>query len=231
MFNSRIKGMLAIIIVSVLAGCGPPRPPQPVNARLPSHSTPLSTQPAVAEADTCILVQCKQIKEYAETIKADWITHWYLTEWEVIKVIQGKWENPNLIFILTDKWPTPESGIMLGKMPLQYREDSVFQFWLDTSKKVPVIVAQEERSRIPPHGPIERPSFNLKDPESKKEYERVTDAAARFIMDKQGKVGGLRIAEEVENFFIVENLSSPHALAVMVDKDTYEVRWVRPLSE
>jgi hypothetical protein len=231
MFNSRIKGILAIIIVSVLAGCGPPRPPQPVNARLPGHSPPLSTQPAATKADTCILAQCKQQKEYAETVKGDWITYWYLSEWEVIRVIQGKWESPNLLFILTDKWPTPESGIMLSKMPLPYWEDRAFQFWLDTSKKVPVIVAQQERSRIPPHGPIKRPSFNLKDPESKKRYERVTDAAARFIMDKQGKVAGLHVAEELDNFFIVENLSRPQTLAVMVDKDTYEVRCVHPLSE
>jgi hypothetical protein len=221
--------MLAIIILGVFAGCGTPRPPHAVNARLPNNSPFLTKQQSATEADIGILAQCKQIKKYAKTVKGDWETHWYFTEWKVIKVTQGEWQSPNVFFIFEDKWPTPESGIVLGKALPRYWEGKIFHFWLDTSRKIPLIVSPQECSRIPPHNPLKRPSLKYQKPEDKKVYDRVISAAAEFFRNQKDytiQMGGFSLIEEYEDFFVVEHHSFPHSLAVTIDKDTYEVRWV-----
>jgi len=137
----------------------------------------------------------------------------------------------HLTFIFVDRWPTPESGIELKQATMPYREGKVFQFWLDVSKKLPLIVEQQERSRIPPHDSIKHPSFNFKKTESKKKSVCVMDAAIRFIKDEHKRVGGLFIVEELTDFFVVENLLDNRSPVLAVDKSTYEVRWIASASK
>ena len=229
---SRVNLISAIITIGVLAGCGAPRSPKPVNARLEDDSpySLLSGRWPEGEADVVILARCKQLTEYAKTTKGDWETHWYFANWEVIKVVQERWDSPNLTFIFADRWPTPESGIKLKKAPLPYWEGQIFAFWLDSSAKVPLIVRQQQRSRVPPHGLLQRPTLDYRKPEDRSLYERVVNAAAEAVRSEGETKGGFQLVEEYEDLFVVEHCSFPRSLAVTVDKGTYEVRWIRPPS-
>jgi len=229
MLKSRVKGVLIVVILTVFTGCGPPRPPKAQNARLPEDSAFFTEQDAT-EADVCVLARCEKIQEYAKTVKGNWEDHWYFAEWDVMEVMQGQWESPTLTLIFTDRWPTPESGIKLKKAPLPYWEGRIFAFWLDSSAKVPLIVRQQQRSRVPPHGLLQRPTLDYRKPEDMSLYERVVNAAAEAVRSEGETKGGFQLVEEYEDLFVVEHCSFPRSLAVTVDKGTYEVRWIRPLS-
>jgi hypothetical protein len=228
MVKSRINAIVTIIVLSVLAGCGAPQPPKPVNARLKDdspYSLLLGRQPK-GEADVGLLARCRKIQEYAKTVKGDWQDHWYLAKWDVMEMMQGQWESPTLTFIFADRWPTPESGIKLKKAPLPYWEAQIFAFWLDSSAKVPLIVRQQQRSRVPPHEALKRPTLDYRKPDAKSLYEQVVNAAAKFVRGEGGTRGGFQLVEEYEDFFVVEHRSFPRSLAVTVCKGTYEVHWV-----
>jgi len=164
MIKAEIRYILLIVILLVAGGCCLPRPPQVVNVQLPDN-VPIYAyhQERAGRANAGVLAYCEDVKEYAKTVQGNWEKHWNQIVFEVIKVTYGEWGDTNLIFVCYDSWPTPESGIVLGKALFPYRQGMVFHFWIDTSKKPPLIVAQQERSRIPPHGMISRPSWEFKD--------------------------------------------------------------------
>lgn len=226
MTKSRISGILAGVIFSVLTGCGTPRPPQKVNARLPNDSPFFTKRQSTIQGNVVILARCTRMEEYAKTVKGNWEHHWYFTEWDVIEVIHGRWHSPHLTFIFVDRWPTPESGIKLKKAPLPYWEGRIFAFWLDSSVKLPLIVRQQHRSRIPPYEALKRPTLDYRKPDDKSVYEQVVNAAAKFVRSEGGTRGGFQLVEEHDDFFVVEHRSFPRSLAVTVDKDTYEVCWI-----
>jgi hypothetical protein len=230
--------------VLVLAGCepgsppqdkgGPGSPPQEVNARLAADVPVYTVYPDSAKkADVEIIARCVSLKEYGKTTKGDWVKHWYQVIFEVIEVTAGKWEDPNVVFILYDKWPTVESGIMLKKAPFPFSKGWVFVVRLDTSesKKLPLVVAHERRSVIPPHGKIRRRTWDFNDARDKKLYEQVSGAAIRFMEREGEKVGAIAVAEEHNGFFVVENRSELCSWPIIVDKDTFEARWLEPRLE
>lgn len=234
MIRGRINLISAIVIFGVLTGCGTPRPPKPVNARLKDDS-PYSLLPSRrprGEADVSILARCSQLTEYAKTTKGDWETHWYFANWEVIKVTRGKWHEPNLRFIYQFTYPTLESGIVLGALllPMNYRcrEGFVSHFSLDTSTDLPLIVGMQRHSLIAPHEPVKHPSWDLTNPQDNERHAQVLEAAKEFM--KKPHFGGLTVVEEFEDFFVVEHHFDLKCEALTVDKDTYEVRWILPAS-
>jgi hypothetical protein len=162
---------------------------------------------------------------YAKTVKGNWEDHWYFAQWDVIEVMEGQWESPNLTFIFADRWPTPESGIHITKLPFRYWQGRIFAFWLDSSARVPLIVRDQQRSRVPPHGLLKRPTLDYRQPDDKILYKQVLNAATDFFRS-QGETRGGQLVEEYEDFFVVEHRSFPCSRAVTVDRDTYEVRWV-----
>ena len=140
------------------------------------------------DADTSILAYCKDVNEYAKVTHGDWIYRWYQITCQPIKVEKGKWEKAepvfgggtDLTFICYDTWPTPESKIDIKKLRFPYRKGRIINFWLDTSERPPLIIAQQERSPIPPHNTMNKPRWNFKDPNSKQLYDKVVEAVTKF---------------------------------------------------
>ncbi len=143
MINSNKFSLCTLLVIFVVTSCSP-IPPERVNSRLPSpyqiYEIKSDLQP-----DTFILAECQKIKEYSKKVKGNWEHHWYIADWKVINVEKGKWDKPNLIFVFAYTTTTPDSGITLRVEPLPYRVGKMFSFGLSTSKKLPVIVQQEER--------------------------------------------------------------------------------------
>lgn len=210
----------------------PPSSPKPVNAQVPDHVPIYSERRELSEqADVGILAYCQQVKQYAKTARGDWTYHWFQVSWDVIRTTQGTWEHQDLVFVCYDSRPTPESGILLKKGPFPYRQGMVYHFWIDATRTPPLLVRQQERSRLRPHGSIQPLSLKLDDPEGKKIYGQVMEAVRGFIGSSKEHSGGIRIAEELDDRFVVEGLSDHEFLVVTVDKDTYEVRRVPPPSK
>lgn len=227
--ESRLNLISAIIAAGILAGCGVPQPPKPVNARLKDDSpySLLPSQQPNGEADVGILARCSQLMEYAKTTKGDWETHWYFANWEVLKVTNGNWQDANLRFIYKSTSPTPESGIVVSMLPFPMElrwEGLVSQFSLDTSADLPLIVDVESRSLIAPHEPLKGPSWDLNNPRDNQRRVEVLKAAKEFT--KEPDFGGLAVLEEFDDFFVVRHCFDLKCEALTVDKDTYEVRRV-----
>jgi hypothetical protein len=207
-------------ILFCLTGCNT-KPPGKVNVCL-SSPYEFYVIKFVSQPDTRIIAQCRQIKQYDKKTKGNWSTYWYLIDWKVIKVESGKWSDPNLTYVIADNWPTPESGIMVNKMPWPYRQGRIFCFGLDTSRKLPLIVHQEECSSIAPYGLIQKPK-ELKEEISKRIFVLVNN----FLRNQKSDLTGSRIAEELDKFFVVECFGPDgSAKAVTVDKDSYKVSWI-----
>ena len=196
-----------------------------VNAQLPKDAVIYSYQwePGL-KGDVCLLVRCKEATEYAKTVKGNWEYHWMVIDWEIIEIKRGNWPDDYLRFRCYYSCPTAESGIV-EKVPLfPYKEGKVFHFCLDTSKKPALIVLQEQRSSEPPYKRIGKPSWEV--------YDAVIASVKGFLGRERGP--NIRriisIVEEKDDSFIVECIEERTLLdKMLVDKDTYEVRWITPL--
>jgi hypothetical protein len=224
-----LRAFLQIVVPLLVAGCGIPAPPQAVNALLPDNAPIYSVGLKASErADVEMVVRCRSVKEYAKTIKGDWERHWYQVVFEVIEVTAGRWDDPNVVFVFYDSWPTPESGMILKKPMFPYRTGWVFALWLDTSQKPALIVGHERRSVIPPHAEIRRPAWNSEERETRELLKNLIEAARTFIERQGKKLGGFQVAEEHDDFFVVEIHSAFDWLAVIVKKETWEVSSIEP---
>lgn len=207
-------------ILFCLTGCNT-KPLGKVNARLSSPHE-FYVIKSVSQPDARIIAQCLHIEKYDQKTKGNWITYWYLTDWKVINVESGKWSDPNLSFVIADAWPTPKSGFEVYKMPWPYRQGRIFCFDIDTSKKLPLIVSQEERSRIYPYGPVHR-VLKLDEKIVNRIYASVED----FLKNNEGDFKLGRIVENLDNVFVVEcPRTDILSRAVTVDKDSYKVSWI-----
>ena len=133
----------------VLAGCGNPIPPRPINATLHPDFNIYVIRESIEDTPPAIRLKCKFIKLDTFATKDEWFSRWqniwYLNEWEVLEVLAGTWDHKQLRFITTDSWPKPGSGIMLHKALYPYQVDSLFIFDLIPSKTgIPVIVKQQK---------------------------------------------------------------------------------------
>ena len=224
-----VRACLGIVVPLFVVGCRIPPPPQAVNALLPDnvpiYSVGLKTSERV---DVEMVGRCRSVKKYTETVRGDWVKYWYQVVFEVVEVTAGQWDDPNVVFVCYDAWPTPESGIMVSRAMFPYRIGWVLVLWLDASQKPPLIVGHERRSVVPPHGKMRRPAWNSEEHKTKELLKHLTEAASTFIEREGKKLGALRVIEEHDDFFVVENCSAFDSLAVIVKKDTWEVRSVGP---
>ena len=226
--------LVATLIVSAcvglgVAGCGPPGPPGPpgrINAVL-AKNLPVrgESQEDCDKADAVVLAQCTQWQQYAERVRGNWERHWYATSW---RVERGQWPHTSVDFISYERWPTPESGIVLGvPLPVYYR-GALIAFCIDTSQRRPTIVAQEQRSRIPPYSKLRRPPRDFYDLGKNSMYEQVMAAVNEYMGDDRGKVLPRGVVEEYDDFYVVEVGNALESVVVTVDKGSYKVRPVEP---
>ena len=222
-----LRAFLEMMVLLLVAGCGIPSPPQAVNASLADDIQPYSARLRVSErVDVEMVARCRSVTEYAKTIRGDWEKHWYQVVFEVVEVTAGRWDDPNVVFVWYDLWPTAESGILLKKPMFPYRTGWVFALWLDTSKKPALIVGHERRSVIPPHAEIRQPALDFEERETRELLNHLTDAAKAFIERRGKKLRGLQVAEEHDDFLVVEIRSAFDSLAVIVEKGTWKIRSV-----
>lgn len=210
-------------------GCGPPAPPQRVNAVLPKNLPIYREEPeACDKADAVVLTQCTQRQEYAKRVRGNWERHWYVTSWRVVRVERGQWPDASVDFISYESWPTLESGIVLEALPPVYYPGALLAFCIDTSQRRPIIVAQEERSRIPPHGKLRQPPRGFYDRGKSGTYDAVVAAATQFARSSEGKMLPRGVVEEYDDFYVVELGNALESQVVTVQKGSYHVQAVEP---
>jgi len=222
MIRALIRYVSVIIVVLFAAGCYPPQPPVAVNARLPKDAhTYFHFWEPWSKENICLLARCKDVKKYARTIKGNWEYNWMVINWEIMEVTRGKWPDDHLTFVWYYTWPTPESGIVVKTGEFPYSEGNVFRFWLDTTMKPALIVMEEECSPVPPYKRIGKPSWKVHD---------TGIASVKTFLNREKGTNIhriIRIVEEKDDTFIVECLEEGKLLdRMLVDKDTYEVRWL-----
>jgi hypothetical protein len=223
------KSVIVLPILAMMAlGCGAPQPPQKVNAYLPAN-VPLvgAGTEACATADAIVLGKCAQCREYATIVQGDWVNSWYVAQWRVLRVEQGQWPDRTISFVFVDKWPAPDSGIMVKKAPMPYHVGAVRAFCLDM-KGQPTIVADQSRSRIPPYAPVTRPTYNVSDPQIVTFYERIANTAKAFVRRERSVTGPADVTEQYGRLYVVEIETVSDSLAVVVDGDTWAVQWADP---
>ncbi|MFA5291513.1 MAG: hypothetical protein WC496_00610 [Phycisphaerae bacterium] len=198
-----------------------PAPPEAVNAYLPKNKPiPFDLAPKDGQADIEFLVYVADMQEYATATEGDWEKSWYLIKCGIIKNTVGRWNNKELNFICYDTYPAPESKIMLKKTPFPYLKGRVFNFQLEDSNNLPVIIGQEQRSPVSPYEKLNRLHPDSKDPNQNERYDKIIKAASEIIK------GGMSIIYEGEKYYIVENTTWRNYLGkvsyVMVDKTTFK---------
>ncbi len=221
-------GLVWTGLIVVAAGCGPLQPPHAVNAHLlgnvPVERTGLEPS---GNADTVLLAKCTESQEYATTTSGDWVNSWYVTTWSVLRVERGKWPEDTLSFIFCDRWRPAKLGILSNKAATPYYAGAVRAFYLDTRRK-PTIVADQVRSRIPPHGNVTRAEYDVTNSELRLLHERVGAAARDFVQNARGVTGPSTVSEQYGRSFVVEVEAGKDSLAVVVNGETLAVRWADP---
>ncbi len=116
-----------LLVMIVTAGCHRLEPPQPVNAQVAGLSARSYYLTSSTSPEALLIARCVACDEYGTQKKGDWVTHYYLTQWEILKK-EGRWNEPNLVFVYLDSWPTPQSGIRVKRMPFPFHvgHDIVF---------------------------------------------------------------------------------------------------------
>jgi hypothetical protein len=148
-------GIVPVLLTGLLlAGCGDPMfpfgdptPPTAVNAVLPKD-LPIYNEKAVETSGPSIAVVVATVRaqdEFAKRTQGNWETHWYVVTLDVVAVERGRWDPKELRFVVKDHWPTPESGILLGKQVWPYRKGVRLAFTLDTSAVPATILGHQER--------------------------------------------------------------------------------------
>lgn len=133
----------------LLCGCSgserqPPSPAPPVNAAVDSYAAIYRDfRPTADNSADVVVGRCASSKEFAKKRKGNWEDHWFVVRIDILSVEEGTWPEPEVSFICADSWPTPESGIMLGKAAWPYRAGVRMRFWLDTKSSPARIVGQE----------------------------------------------------------------------------------------
>jgi hypothetical protein len=211
-----------------VAGCGAPRPSEKINAYLPQNVPVVDAKPEVREkADVVLLAQCRRVREYSTELDGKWVNSWYATTWKVIRIERGKWPQDTLIFYFRDRWPAPGSGILLDRAPPRYYVGAIRAFNVD-SRGSPTIVADEARSRIPPHGSVARPIYNSSDPAAVDLFERIENAVRAFVWKEIGVIGAVYVTEQYGTQYVAELRTNSRSAAVVVDGDSLAVRWADP---
>ena len=111
-----------------------------------------------AVGDTRVVARCCGCENFWQKTRGNWEYTWMVVRFDVEAVERGTWPDATLSFICWDSWPTPESGIMVDKLPWPYCKDARFAFDLDTSQKPPLVVKQKTLFD-PRHSPETQPTM------------------------------------------------------------------------
>lgn len=224
MIGRTVGAVLSACVAVVVAGCATvPAPPQEVSVVLPKDAAIYGEDPAACdEADTLIVAQCRQMTEYHSVVKGNRVQRWYLTDWRVIRAERGQWRDEAMNFVFHDSDSPSGAGFYLGERPSVYYKGAVVAFCVDTSKSPPVIVAQQTRSRLPSHGSLRRPKYDIRVAGREQVFQNVTKAARQFVQLPFGG-GSLAVTEEYDAFFVVEVMTADDSIALMVEKNSYRV--------
>lgn len=221
----RSKLFFLYVTFLLFVGCSStPAPPQEVNAKLEDLSPYIITKPDKTTADTLVVAQCKKINEYAVTKQnKNWRYHWYYTEWDVINVEKGKWPEPQIKFVFRDSWPTPESGIIIDKQEHPYQKGRIFFFEFDMSRKEPLIIAQEQRSYIPPHNPIVIPHIT-----DSNKLDTIFEVSREFLLEHNIKGSYSSFSEETEEYYVFEvRYEDANNKIILIDKESLTPEWLQ----
>jgi hypothetical protein len=214
-------------LVIAAAGCGP-QVARKVNVYLP-RNLPVSGAglEASRKADTLVLAKCVRSEEYATTTAGDSVNSWYTTTWKVLQVERGRWPEETISFVFRDRWQLSKSGTALRTSAVPYYVGAIRAFYIDTRGRH-TIVADEARSRIPPHGSVTRAEYDIDNPELRQLYERIANAARAFVQHEWGVTGPARVTEQYGRSFVVEIETPSDSAAVVVNGETMAVRWADP---
>ncbi len=131
---------LACLLWTGLCGCGEPRPPGRVNARLDLAERPSPS--AESPGDTVVRGTIRSAKRYASRVRGDWEDSWHLVIVDVIEVQRGRWPDRTVSFTCRETWPTIESGIVLDESPPWWMPGSMVVLRLDTTRRPARIVGR-----------------------------------------------------------------------------------------
>jgi hypothetical protein len=206
-----VKGLPSVLLVAaVLLGAGcqpdgrrtPPDPPaggpQP-NSRTPEHWVPRRGH--LDEGDAVVLARLASDTVYAKVRRGDWEDHWHLFVFDVLAVERGSWSPKRVVVAAADAWPTPESGIVLGRPVWPYMPGRYYALALRTAETPPLVVGQEDRSYLEPHGPRMPAAFDLNKPEGRALYGRIVEAAGDAV---KAPGGAPVVYEETPAGWVVE---------------------------
>jgi hypothetical protein len=218
-------------------GCGnlrgaesaPPAPPEPVSATITGNLMYAPGDPKAG--DTVVIARLTSSATYARKTEGDWITTWFLTKWDVLATERGKWAEKSLVFVFSDRMPTPQSGIMIKRMPIPFEVGRVFAFTLKSDGKPPAIVAMERRSILAPYAKPVPWSGKFGTPEGEAELNRVVKAVSAFCAERSiSTTGGMQIVEETPDAYVIEQYPGAGKDAkthfYKVDRKTYKVELV-----
>jgi hypothetical protein len=221
--------IMGTLLMIAGAGCGAPAAPHRVNAYLPKCLPVVGIGLEAAEkADTLVLAQCAHSEEYATILEGKWVNSWYVTQWKVLRVERGEWVQPTVTFVFLDRWLAPKLGApALNKTPVPYYVGAVRAFCIETKGKA-IIVADQSRSRIPPYGPVTRPTYDMSNPEVPEMYNKITNAAKAFVWNQRHVMGPVNVTEQYGRLYVAEMDTGSQSIAVVVDADNVSVQWADP---
>lgn len=145
MSTMRVPLTVAVVVACACSGCrsGPPGPKPSVNATVDSHLAIYYDVIPERGSEVVVVARCRSCEEFNKTRHGSWNHHWFVVGFDVIDVEQGTWSESTVSFICFDAWPTPESGIMLGKAAWPYRPGVKMRLWLDTKRSPARVVGQQ----------------------------------------------------------------------------------------
>ena len=143
------------VLTIVLVGCRnsattiptfpttPPSPAPQVNAILPDNKILYNTENL--GGDIIIEIRISSNQEFASRQNGDWIQHWYLATADVLKVEKGNFPQNEIRFIYQDIWPTPESLIMIDKVPCPYLQGNILEIGLRMHSAKPFEIVNQKQ--------------------------------------------------------------------------------------
>jgi hypothetical protein len=214
------------LIALLLAGCAihPPFPKE-VNAVAEGipHSKSLwdpgSQVQRKANPDIIgLLVYTDSVSEFARTRSGKWITYWYLCKFKIMTPVAGDLDENEIAFVCKDAWPTPESGLMIDKVPFPYFKGKIFLFAIKNKNKPYQVLYQEKRSFLAPHGPMNYSGWRSIN------HEQIFNAIHLYNKSRKAKPSGGRIVEATDQYWIaaVGPYAAPELL--MVDRKNMTVK-------
>jgi hypothetical protein len=206
-----VAGWLGLVMAS---GCEeppggpPPAPPPPADAPAANCTTlrdAIPYGPAEQPGETIVVARCSLVRRYATVTRGDWNYSWYVFGFDVVNAERGAWPAKQVVFVAYDAWPTRESGIVLGKPVWPYMPGRYYGLALRTDEMPPLVVGQEDRSYLEPHGPRVPAAFDFGKPEDGALCGRILDAVPGQASGRGAPGGAPVVYEETPEGWVVEH--------------------------